>query len=193
MLTAAHCLFNTSINNFRDIVTMIPGLGTGQPNPKPFGEFDCWSTMTVPGNYRSSGESYDYGIVTFERCARKPSDSVGWMGWWTNPPMNPNQGMAMFGYPATYARQSLPPELAGMVTTNGVYSDSNGLTYYASGLDGSKGQSGSAWFRRDSDGDWVVGEYSEIICPSFLTSGYNQARRINSAVSDFIVRNSPDW
>jgi V8-like Glu-specific endopeptidase len=196
MLTAAHCLMNSSNGQWKYPTRFVPAFDVAQSPAAPFGEFTCWTVIGVPGNYPGS-DYVDYGVVTFDTCGSQVlGDHVGWLGWWTNPPTTSNQQVEMYGYPGTYSYQTGSPQLAGHV--GGAWPLSNGVGgpppwYYSATLDGSKGQSGAAWYRRDPDGFWVIGEYSEIQCPTWNTSGYNQARRIDSTVESFIVSVSPDW
>ena len=59
-------------------------------------------------------------------------------------------------------------------------------------LDGTPGQSGSGWLKAERDGWYVLGAFSQNPCPP-LGGPFNQARRIDAAVANFIEANSPDF
>jgi V8-like Glu-specific endopeptidase len=190
MLTAAHCIWNSSTNQWKWPQKFIPGHNAASSTPKPFGEYTCWNTMSRPGNYPGDGYRADFATVTFDGCGG-PGQQTGWMGWWTNAPQQDSVYDA--GYPSVFYFQSAFPELA---VSGGTYSiDTPQLV--SANLDVSKGDSGSAWFAwPDGPGTntFVIGNWHSYECPWWLVPGGRAwAKRLDTTVETFIKNTTLDF
>jgi V8-like Glu-specific endopeptidase len=191
MLTAAHCVWENG-DWLAEPTVFTPAFSAVEDDPKPFGEFTCWSFMAIPST--SGSEFWDYAVITFETCGdNQPAAGVGWLGWWVNPPLRRND-VQLSGYPVSFELQRGYPELViGGGTAFATDAGFNKSVYYDSvNLDGSHGQSGAPWFVWD-DGWYAIGVFNRMYCNVVLGSDNNRARRIDSAVERFINSNSTDW
>ncbi|MGB8213646.1 MAG: hypothetical protein WCE68_08815 [Anaerolineales bacterium] len=156
IVTAAHCVFDTTHNNWYSSWVFVPAYANGN---EPFGEFpanDCWvlnKYIALKGNYSiTSWTQYDVAVCSMDTNGTDTlNDYVGYAGYTWN--YNYDQSIFDLGYPFEDVHlNSLPYPGEYLMQCEGeTFQKSTGVL--GMGCDWGPGISGGPWLKGYSLGD----------------------------------------
>ena len=182
MLTAAHCLYDTTNNRWYTNVTFAPAYRSGKA---PYGVFPattCWvltAWFNLSGNYSiSTWARHDVGVCEMGKSkGRTLNQRVGWMGREWNYPYE--RHVHNLGYPFRDYRDRLIPNAGKFLTTCIAETYRYATETRGMGCNWSRGNSGGPWMAGYAV-DTVRGHASGVYSGFFINSQNAYGARFNS-------------
>ncbi len=167
VLTAGHCVYNTSNDKWYSALSFSPGQNG---STRPYGKIGWKRALSVKGWTRDHKRNYDYAMIVLNQDI---GNTVGWMGYgWKNP--MPKYNVNINGYPGDKPFGTMWHSFCGMkiITTYRLY--------YPCDTAGGMSGSGVYVYWSSSNKRTIYGIHAYGVD----STGYNGATRIREAVFD---------
>lgn len=183
IVTAAHCVYNTTNNTWIKVGGNWPkygrGADAGDSSTYPYDRFTCY-TVTVPGGWVDKNDvKYDYAVLKLN-CSQSSSD---WLGTWTASESTiEGRSTYLYGYPCD---KSPYPQIWGAgKTAGGTYITSTKKHRVKHTIDTFNCQSGSAIYLKDDGKRYLIGIHKGA------TGSRNHGRRWDGTVYNWVAGKS---
>jgi V8-like Glu-specific endopeptidase len=200
-LSMAHCVWDQSAGTWGSMVTWAAGVDSQDANPTPYGAaYGCY-WVNVPQQYKNGSTTREFDFAVFEYTntgcgtggSLYPGNTVGWLGWWLASASAleghtlygrgyPNEGAEGYtwNWPQIWGHHDTVPDVT---STTWLVAHEADLTYGHSGT-------GMYQFILDTDDRYVTAIHQGYGTWSGYAGIVNFARRVDSAVYNFVVANS---